>query len=242
MRSIVLTLTFLAAFTLSSCKAGSPIGNPNSPVTGTVETREQLETKANAGDRDAQFQLGAMYHDGQEVEKDLKLALEWLEKSAAQGDQRAQFNLGVMHFSGDGMAQDYDKAREWFQKAAAQGNARAQFNLGVMYYRGEGVTQDPERALGLFTDAAKQGFAEAQFNLGVMYAKGEGILPDVAQAYAWFSVADAFGNERSAEILQQIENGLSPEQSDLLHDLAQQTLDEVKENIAAAAEKVKEGM
>ena len=104
-----------------------------------VETRAQLEERAKSGDAGAEFELGAVYHDGEGGTKDLKLAREWFAKAAAQGEERAQFNLGVMYYMGEGAEKDFAKANEWFTKSANAGNARAQFNLGVMYYHGEGM-------------------------------------------------------------------------------------------------------
>ncbi len=238
MKHIPLSLALVSLLTLVACGKAAPVPGATGTGAKVTETKEQLEARATAGDADAQFELGAMYHDGQGgLVKDLAKAKQWLEKSAAQNNELAQFNLGVMYYTGEGMNQDYARAQQWFDKAAGKGNMRAQFNLGVMNYRGEGMKQDFSKAFDLFTKSAKQGFNEAAFNLGVMYAKGEGTLPDVAQAYAWFSVADAFRNERASEVIKEIEHGLTADQLSLVKDLAKQTLNEVNNNIAAATAK-----
>lgn len=206
-----------------------------------IESKEELEAKAAKGDAHAQFELGAMYHDGQGVQKDLTIAKQWFEKSAALGDVRAQFNLGVMYYTAEGIKQNYAKAKELFQKTADQGNARGQFNLGVMYYRGEGMKQNLAKAADLFTKAGMQNFQEAQFNIGVMEAKGEGRTADIGKAYAWFSLAQENGNTRTAEVLKNIEREVTPEELAILKKMAEELKTKVQENVAkiVAEEKAK---
>lgn len=201
---------------------------------GMLESFESVQAKAEAGDVNAQFELGAMYHDGQGVAQDFPKAKQWFEEAADQNDSRAQFNLGVMYYTGESVKQNFKKAQDWFEKAAEQGNTRAQFNLGVMFYRGEGVKQDLAKALDYFTRAGSLGFAEAQFNLGVMHAKGEGTAVDVAQAYAWFEAARSFGNANAAAIIAQIESELKPDEIKQVKKMAEDLKKAINERVAAA--------
>jgi hypothetical protein len=82
---------------------------------------------------EAQNTLGALYREGQGVEKDYTTAMKWYRTAAEQGYALAQLTLGVMHVQGESVKQDYAEARKWFSKAAAQGDADAQYNLGQMY-------------------------------------------------------------------------------------------------------------
>lgn len=218
----LMILSASCAVFLAACGKEPP------PVPAPLESRESLETKANAGDADAQFELGAAYHDGSGGPKDLAIAKSWFEKAAAQGEVRAEFNLGVMYYMGEGVKQDYDVARDWFEKAAEKKNPRAQFNLGVMYYRAEGVQQNFDKAKEYFALSGGQGFQEAAFNLGVMHAKGEGAEPDIGQAYAWFSLARDLGSERAPEVIKNIERALKPDQLELVQKMATALKEEVQ--------------
>jgi phage gp29-like protein len=91
-----------------------------------------LLRKAEAGDSEAQFELGYIYANGRNVPKDEKLAVEWYRKAADQGHIPAQVNLGVMYDSGLGTPENVRSAFELFRKTADQGDARAQHNLGTM--------------------------------------------------------------------------------------------------------------
>ncbi len=210
---------------------GNVTPNPANQSGATVETKAELEAKAAKGDADAQFNLGALYHDGQGVPKDFAKAKKWFEKAATQNDVRAQFNLGVMYYMGEGIKQDYASAKKWFEKAAAVGNPRAQFNLGVMYYRAEGIPQDFTKAFDLFGRAGMQDFQEAQFNIGVMEAKGEGVPADIGKAYAWFSVARDNGNPRTDEVIKNIERALKPDQLKMVKNLAAQLKGAIEDNV-----------
>jgi TPR repeat protein len=97
---------------------------------------------AEQEDAEAQNNLGVMYHNGEGVIKNYKVAKEWYMKAANQGDAEAQHNLGYMYSNGEGVVEDYKVAKEWYTKAAIQGHAPSQYNLGVMYYNGEGVVED----------------------------------------------------------------------------------------------------
>ena len=238
-RILSLAIVLCCVSLVAACaKKPQHIPSPNDGArTGSGEILDSLETvqaKASAGDVNAQFELGAMYHDGQGVAKDFAKARQWFEKAAAQNDSRAQFNLGVMYYTGEDVKQNYKKAQNWFEKAAAQNNTRAQFNLGVMYYRGEGVTVDHEKALDYFTRSGSLGFAEAQFNLGVMYAKGEGTPVDVAQSYAWFEAARAFGNPRATDIIKEIEGELTKEQIREVKQMAEDLKAAINDRVAEA--------
>jgi uncharacterized protein len=80
---------------------------------------------ADAGNANAQFRLGYMYHDGQGVPQDYEAAAAWYRRAAEQGNQFAQFNLGVMYEIGQGVPQDYVLAHMWFNLAAVQNHIGA---------------------------------------------------------------------------------------------------------------------
>ncbi|MBT5524960.1 MAG: sel1 repeat family protein, partial [Rhodospirillaceae bacterium] len=82
-------------------------------------------------DAEAQFNLGAMFQDGQGVPQNDKVALKWYRLAAEQGHAKAQFNLGFMYSAGQGVPQDNKTAVKWYRLAAKQGDASAQYNLGV---------------------------------------------------------------------------------------------------------------
>ena len=73
---------------------------------------------ADQGRARAQFNLGAMYHDGRGVPQDFAEAAKWYRKAADQGQARAQALLGNVYAKGKGVPQDFAEAVKWYRKAA----------------------------------------------------------------------------------------------------------------------------
>jgi uncharacterized protein len=144
---------------------------------------------ADAGNANAQFRLGYMYHDGQGVPQDYEAAAAWYRKAAEQGNKWAQYLLGLMYGIGQGVPQDHAATVAWYRKAAEQGHAFAQLFLGITYQNGKDVPQDYAAAAAWYRRAAEQGNQFAQFNLGVMYEIGQGVPQDYVLAHMWFNLA-----------------------------------------------------
>ncbi|MEZ5540560.1 MAG: tetratricopeptide repeat-containing serine protease family protein [Pseudomonadota bacterium] len=76
---------------------------------------------ADAGNADAQLNIGILYDVGQGVATDPVEAAHWYRRSAEHGHAAAQYNLGLMYVAGRGVPQDNTEARFWFAQAAGQG-------------------------------------------------------------------------------------------------------------------------
>lgn len=81
---------------------------------------------AAQGHRASQFELGAMYEEGEGgLPRDPARAAELYMQSAKQGFAQAQFALGLSYEFGSGVARDRRTAIFWLDRAAAQGDGRA---------------------------------------------------------------------------------------------------------------------
>jgi uncharacterized protein len=121
---------------------------------------ETLRKQAEAGNAQAQFDLGFAYAKGQGVPQDYTEAVKWTRKAAVQGSVGAQYNLGTAYYYGEGVLQDYAEANMWFRKAAEQGLTIAQFNLGAAYSSGQGVSQDYVHSYFWYSLAASRSAGE----------------------------------------------------------------------------------
>ncbi len=79
-----------------------------------------LTQAAEAGDVEAQFELGSRYAVGKDVAEDATEAAKWYEKAAEGGHGMAQYVLGVCYEHGVGVEENAEVAKGWFEKAAAQ--------------------------------------------------------------------------------------------------------------------------
>ena len=85
-----------------------------------------LRSKANAGDAEAQFNLGVMYRVGRGVPQDDVEAVSWFRQAADQGYGPAQNILGNAYSFGRGVPQDYVEAHKWRNLAASRASAENQ--------------------------------------------------------------------------------------------------------------------
>lgn len=174
----------------------------------------QVLEEAQKGNEHYQFELGAMYHDGDGVGRDFAQAINWYRKAAEQGNRMAAFNLGLMMKNGEGTAANLDAARSWFARAAEAGDARAANQLGLMAYTGDGMARDDGAALQYFTKAALGSLAEAQLNAAILYIRAEGVAQDLVEGYAWLTMSKRNGWERAGTLLDQLVPKLSDEQKE----------------------------
>ena len=77
----------------------------------------------------AEYRLGRFYLLGEDVEADVKEAVQWLEQSASQGNQYAQYALGKLYLCGHEVPRNKEKALQYLEASAVQGNIYAQFLL-----------------------------------------------------------------------------------------------------------------
>jgi uncharacterized protein len=117
--------------------------------------------RAEAGDAEAQLQLGMRYVEGNGVIKNDKEAARWLALAARQNQAEAQYQYGLALLQGRGVVQDYQAAFDWIEKPAQRGHAKAQYSLGELYRYGTGTAIDKARAYLWFNLAAAHGMDAA---------------------------------------------------------------------------------
>ena len=161
------------------------------------ETIQEIKSKAEKGDAQAQLNLGFCYASGQGVAKDEVEAMKWYRKAAEQNLAQAQCNLGWCYFNGVGVTKDLVEAVKWYQKAAAQGHISAQTSLGICYERGDGVPKNYVEAVKWYRKAAEQNDTTAQCRLGDLYYDGMGVGKNFVEAMKWYRKAADQGNAQA---------------------------------------------
>ena len=116
---------------------------------------------ADAGDADAQFNLGQAYRLGRGVAINLGVAKVFFERSAESGHLDAATTLGLLLFQNGEQAQGL----KWLRQAADQGEPRALLVYGTALYNGDGVTQDKVLGYAFVSRAASQGLGPAKETL-----------------------------------------------------------------------------
>lgn len=164
----------------------------------TAADLTSLQKSADAGDAEAQFQVGRVYLRGDGVPKDEGKAAEWFRRAAEQGTARSQVMLAGMLLQGRGAEKNVDEALIWYRRAAEQGDESAQLALAEHYYFRAGGP-DYVEAVKWYRPLAERGHPAAQNALGIIVERGlHGEPADPKAAAEWFSKAARQG-ERKAQ-------------------------------------------
>ncbi len=148
---------------------------------------QEWKAAADAGQAEAQFDLGLLYAQGLGVRRDLTEASRWYRKSAEQGNAQAEFSLGQMYSRGWGVPRDEADAVRWLQMANSVESEGPPTDWALV--EGYGTPRDQKQAAYWYSLAAQKGHPEAQFNLARLYAQGDGVKRDQQQAARWVSAS-----------------------------------------------------
>lgn len=152
---------------------------------GIPRAKDLFTLAVEEGCTEAMVNLGAIYSQGDQTDKETALSL--FMRAAAAEDAVGMRNVGYFHALGIGVPRDKKLAAEWYEKAALKGNARAQCNLGVLYAFGNGVPQNYEKAAYWYKRSAENGYSRGQTNLGVLLIQGKGVEMNPLAAAYWFA-------------------------------------------------------
>jgi cell division septation protein DedD len=116
---------------------------------------------AEAGDPNAEFNLGQAYRLGRGLQTNAAESQKWFERAATQGHVDAETTLGLLLFQ----TGDQAGGLKWLKLAADQDEPRAMLVYGTALYNGDGVTQDPVLGYAYVRRAAAQGLSPAKDTL-----------------------------------------------------------------------------
>jgi uncharacterized protein len=224
--TFLLALTFLFLFSGSSVVFGDDLQDVAEAVRNKdyVKAYKLLLLLAQQGNSIAQYNLGAMYSNGQGVTQDFKEAIKWFQLAAKQEHPNAQYSLGLRYMQGQGVTQDFKEAIKWFRFAEQNGFTKARGLIEVIQKAQEHKTSTSEileagvnelikdgidaaqsgdfkTAHKIFSKYAKLGFSKAQYFLGAMYLNGDGVLENIKEATKWFKLAAKQGDAKAQELL-----------------------------------------
>ena len=159
------------------------------------------------GNTRALYALGAMYDNGNGVEKDLARARFYYELAAEMKFAPAIVSLGMQHERGIGGERDPVKAYGLYRRAADLDDRRAVNKLGELTEKGLGVAADARQARALYEKSAAMGELDAMINLARCYANGIGGRQDKVEAKKLLVRAAQAGSAEAREILARISKG-----------------------------------
>ena len=134
-----------------------------------------LEEAAEAGDVEAQCQMGVIYWRGK---IDIEKAVGWLERASGSGHPEACRLLGFLLDNGDGVPQDRERAVELFLQGAEGGDRFAQYNTGIHFQNAGNM----DEAIRWFRRAVQQGVGDANESLANCLAQRNASRADACEA------------------------------------------------------------
>ncbi|HKS12241.1 MAG TPA: alginate biosynthesis protein AlgK, partial [Pseudomonas sp.] len=96
--------------------------------------------------------------------------------------------------------------------AANAGEVSAHYYLGQLYRRGYLGSVEPQKAVDHLLSAARGGQLSADYALAQLYSEGHGIRQNPGNAWVFAQLAQATPSPQSAELLQQLDQQLTPDQ------------------------------
>lgn len=165
---------------------------PQGAVVPPVEDRQGLLRRAEAGEAEAQFQLGVIHQFALGVPRDDAAARNWFARAAAQDHARALGGLGYMLAAGAGGARDPVAAERALRRAGELGEATAWANLAELI-----LTERPAeaaQAIALLERAVQAGAENARYRLGRFLVEGEVVAADRARGKELLEEAAQAGN------------------------------------------------
>ncbi len=174
----------------------------------------------------ADYFLGKMYFQGDQVKKDLFKSVYYLEKSAKKGNKDAQFLLAKMYSNGTFFNQNQKKAFKLIQSLAKQNHPASEYILALYYYNGIQTSVNFKKSFFWARKAAMNKLPEANYLVGKMYYTGLGVIQDEELAISHLKMASLYGNLKAQELLSKIL--IKKDQKTLKNSYSKETIQAVK--------------
>lgn len=144
------------------------------------------EKAASLGFKEAMFNLGVIYDNGEICEKDTYKAIMWYQRAAELGDAQSMDNLAFLLENGPEDMRNEEAAFKWYMKAAEAGLSKAWNDVATCYKHGVGVSQSVENAREYYIKALEFEEPEiAYYNLFLLYADGIATKRNPGEALKW---------------------------------------------------------
>jgi TPR repeat protein len=190
-----------------------------------LEAFEWFSSSALKNHSKSLYQLGIMYKNGENIEKDSKKSLELFQKSeepesffeiglyylneeknekqaleyflkaSGMDNKESHFQLAKFHMQGKIIEKNEKKAFDLFQKSKTK---ESFYFLGRFYLEGILVEIDEKVAFEYFLKSAKENHTESQFEVGNCYKQGIGVELNENESLKWLKKSASKGHAESS--------------------------------------------
>lgn len=172
---------------------------PQSPSAAPVDDLPALLRRAEAGDADAQYQVGIAYQFSLGTPRNDAAARSWFARAAAQNHTRALASLGYMLTVGAGGPVDAAGAENALRRAGEAGEASAWANMAELVLQQRPA--EKAEAMALLERAVAAGATNARYRLGRFLIEGDVVAADPARGRKLLDEAAEQGHPFAATYL-----------------------------------------
>lgn len=167
--------------------AVAQVGDADSSVASAGGPAALIESAAEAGDPEAQAEMGLLFLLGVGREKSPARAFEWFRSSSKGGSAEGHYQLGVAYMKGTGTKVNSFNATAAFRRAAELGHPDAMYEYGRALGEGRGIATNKELSEEWLKKASAAGSGAAALALGreALRSKQDGTR-DVGGAMRFF--------------------------------------------------------
>jgi len=184
----------IACLIARGAPGGTPEGIDALKAQNYKAALREFTVAAEAGDSEAQFQLGEMHRRGLGGGVNPRLAQQRYEQADAQGHAAAAAELGILKWK----AEEREQALALLHKSARAENLRAMYALLLLTSRDPAVAINDGLLSEYIRKLAEAGQPDAQENYaGRLLLDMRGSVERLAQAETWYRKAAAQGNPRA---------------------------------------------
>lgn len=195
------SLAFFCALALVACAPSQAVG---------AELQTRLETLSKAGNGEAAYHLGMLYHLGLEgTKKDARKAFDLFKLAAERGDPLGAYKLGCYYDGqGEGIVEDDPVLALRYKLIAAEaGYSRAQTDVARHFFQQDKIAD----GLRWLEAAAAQGDVSAMMAVGGLYSQDAPVAvpKDPVKSYAYLMAAFADAPKEFEEVRPKVEAELA---------------------------------
>lgn len=173
----------------------------------TAKAEAVLRKRAEAGEADAQLELGVLLFQRMLASKvpfeGHDEALRWFTLAEQNGSVLAKARLSFLIVWGKPSpgGRDFARAFRLAEEGAAANDPVALDLLSSMYYLGQGVAKDERKAVSLLVRAADAGSVKSQVDVAKRYLSGNMLDKDPVKGEHYFELAALQGDREAQTIL-----------------------------------------
>ncbi|AYV83039.1 MAG: hypothetical protein Hyperionvirus4_4 [Hyperionvirus sp.] len=173
-----------------------------SDIGSRTEAYKWYGKSAEMGQPFAMINIGLNHMNGDSVEQNYELAMEFFKKAVEKKHADGMFHVGEMYYYGYGVPKSLPHAFNWYMDAAKLGDIDGIYSVAYMYLNGEGVDKSYTECLKWYHQAAIIGNPHSMCYIADLY-NGDypDFTPDKKVAMEWYLKAANLGSVDAMRII-----------------------------------------